>query len=105
MTFLVSDHGHIYEKDLGSRTAAVASGMTSFDPDDTWRRVTRAFSPRRTPLRSERQAPMSADGTSRRWSYVGFRRGAAVRWRLGVKHLQCPVSGDSSFVSASQRRE
>ena len=42
MTFLVSHHGHIYEKELGSRTAAIASGMTSFDPDDTWRRVTQA---------------------------------------------------------------
>src|SRR5262249_7040980 len=42
MTFLVSHHGHIYEKDLGSRTAAIASGMTSFDPDHTWRRVTQA---------------------------------------------------------------
>ena len=34
--------GSIYEKDLGSRTAAIASGMTSFDPDDTWRRLTQA---------------------------------------------------------------
>jgi hypothetical protein len=42
MTFLVSHHGHIYEKDLGLRTAAVASGMTSFDPDHTWRQVTQA---------------------------------------------------------------
>ena len=42
MTFLVSHHGHIYEKDLGSRTAAIASGMTSFDPDHSWRRVTQA---------------------------------------------------------------
>jgi hypothetical protein len=41
-TFLVNDQGNIYEKDLGSRTAAIASGMTSFDPDDTWRRVTQA---------------------------------------------------------------
>ncbi len=38
MTFLVNHHGHVYEKDLGSRTAAIGSGMTSFDPDDTWRR-------------------------------------------------------------------
>ncbi len=30
-TFLVNDRGNIYEKDLGSRTAAIASGMTSFD--------------------------------------------------------------------------
>lgn len=42
MTFLVSHHGHIYEKDLGFRTTAIASGMTSFDPDDTWWRVTQA---------------------------------------------------------------
>jgi Protein of unknown function (DUF2950) len=41
-TFLVNDQGNIYEKDLGWRTAAIASGMTSFDPDDTWRRVTQA---------------------------------------------------------------
>jgi hypothetical protein len=42
MTFLVNHHGQVYEKDLGSRTAAIGSGMTSFDPDDTWRRVTQA---------------------------------------------------------------
>jgi hypothetical protein len=33
---------YIYEKDLGSRTAAIASAMTSFEPDDPWRRVTQA---------------------------------------------------------------
>ena len=42
MTFLVNDQGNIYEKDLGWRTAEIASGMTSFDPDDTWRQVTQA---------------------------------------------------------------
>jgi Protein of unknown function (DUF2950) len=41
-TFLVNDQGNVYEKDLGYRTPAIASGMTSFDPDDTWRRVTQA---------------------------------------------------------------
>jgi hypothetical protein len=41
-TFIVNDQGSIYEKDLGSRTAAIASAMTSFDPDDTWRRMTQA---------------------------------------------------------------
>jgi hypothetical protein len=41
-TFIVNDQGSIYEKDLGSRTAAIASAMTSFDPDDTWRQVTQA---------------------------------------------------------------
>jgi hypothetical protein len=41
-TFLVNGQGSIYEKDLGSRTAAIASSMTSFDPDDTWGRLTQA---------------------------------------------------------------
>ena len=45
-TFIVNDQGSIYEKDLGSRTAAIASAMTSFDPDDTWRRVTQAVQSR-----------------------------------------------------------
>jgi DUF2950 family protein len=39
MTFLVNHQGIIYEKDLGWRTIDIALGMTSFDPDRTWRRV------------------------------------------------------------------
>ena len=39
MTFLVNHQGVIYEKDLGWRTSDIALGMTSFDPDRTWRRV------------------------------------------------------------------
>ena len=39
MTFLVNHQGIIYEKDLGRRTTEIALGMTSFDPDPTWRRV------------------------------------------------------------------
>ena len=42
MTFLVNHQGIIYEKDLGWRTTDLALGMTSFDPDRTWRRVKRA---------------------------------------------------------------
>jgi len=42
MTFLVNHQGTIYEKDLGWRTPDIALEMTSFDPDDTWRRVKRA---------------------------------------------------------------
>jgi hypothetical protein len=42
MTFLVNHQGVIYEKDLGPNTAAIASGMTSFDPDKTWQRVSDA---------------------------------------------------------------
>jgi len=42
MTFLVNHQGTIYEKDLGWRTLDIGMEMTSFDPDDTWRRVKRA---------------------------------------------------------------
>ncbi len=38
MTFMVSHDGVVYEKDLGSDTAARASAMTRFDPDSTWRK-------------------------------------------------------------------
>jgi len=39
MTFLVNHSGTIYQKDLGERTEAIASGMRSFDPDQTWKKV------------------------------------------------------------------
>jgi hypothetical protein len=39
MTFLVSHQGTVYEKDLGWRTGAIASGMAAFNPDQTWRRL------------------------------------------------------------------
>ena len=39
MTFLVNHDGVLYEKDLGSNTAAIAQKMTRFDPDSTWKRV------------------------------------------------------------------
>jgi hypothetical protein len=42
MTFLVNHQGNVYEKDLGPNTARIASGMTAFNPDKTWRRVTDA---------------------------------------------------------------
>jgi len=38
-TFLMNQEDVIYEKDLGSGTSAVAESMSTFDPDDTWRRV------------------------------------------------------------------
>jgi hypothetical protein len=40
MTFVVNHEGNVYEKDLGPNTAAIAAGMTAFNPDNTWRRVT-----------------------------------------------------------------
>ena len=39
MTFMVSHDGFVYEKDLGPNTAALASGMTRFDPDSSWRKA------------------------------------------------------------------
>jgi hypothetical protein len=40
MTFLVNHEGVVHEKDLGPNTAAIASGMTAYNPDSTWQRVT-----------------------------------------------------------------
>ena len=37
MTFIVNQEGMIYEKDLREDTATVASAMTTFNPDDTWK--------------------------------------------------------------------
>jgi hypothetical protein len=45
MTFLVNHRGDVYEKDIGPNTARVAAGMTAFNPDSTWRRVTDAAQP------------------------------------------------------------
>jgi hypothetical protein len=38
-TFLVSHDGIVYQKDLGEGTQRIASRMTTFNPDHTWRRV------------------------------------------------------------------
>jgi hypothetical protein len=39
MTFVVNHEGVVYEKDLGKNTAKTAKAMTSFDPDQTWKKV------------------------------------------------------------------
>jgi hypothetical protein len=39
MTFVVSQEGVVYEKDLGPGTDAAARAITLFDPDDTWHAV------------------------------------------------------------------
>jgi hypothetical protein len=38
MTFIVSHDGIVYQKDLGPTTAAIARGLTRFDPDPSWSR-------------------------------------------------------------------
>lgn len=40
-TFIVSDSGVVYEKDLGPMTAQVAASMKAYNPDSTWVRVRR----------------------------------------------------------------
>src|SRR5262249_21323272 len=42
MTFIVNHQGNVYEKDFGPNTARIAAGMTAFNPDNNWRRVTDA---------------------------------------------------------------
>ncbi|HYM03779.1 MAG TPA: DUF2950 domain-containing protein [Stellaceae bacterium] len=37
MTFIVSQDGLVYEKNLGHNTAAIARGMTTFNPDASWK--------------------------------------------------------------------
>jgi len=39
MTFLVSDEGVVYQKDLGDNTAKVAPSITSYDTGDGWTRA------------------------------------------------------------------
>jgi hypothetical protein len=39
MTFIVNHDGVVYQKDLGARTDAIASVMTRFNPDPTWRKA------------------------------------------------------------------
>jgi hypothetical protein len=35
-TFIVNQDGIVFEKDLGPQTAALAKGMTKFNPDESW---------------------------------------------------------------------
>jgi hypothetical protein len=39
VTFIINNDGDIYERDLGPGTSRIASRMTSFNPDHTWRKV------------------------------------------------------------------
>ena len=39
MTFIVNYNGTVFQKDLGERTAKIAERMTSFNPDQTWKKV------------------------------------------------------------------
>ena len=38
-TFIVNQDGVVYQKDLGAKTSAIATKITTFDPDKTWSKV------------------------------------------------------------------
>ena len=40
MSFIVNQDGLLFEKDLGKKTNAIASAMTTFNPDSSWKPVT-----------------------------------------------------------------
>ena len=40
MTFIVSQDGVVYEKNLGPKTATLVQQIKSFDPDKGWQKVT-----------------------------------------------------------------
>jgi len=39
MTFVVNQTGIVFQKDLGSQTAAIAAATKLFDPDLSWAKV------------------------------------------------------------------
>lgn len=39
MTFIVNQEGVVFEKNLGANTARTASGMKTFDPDESWKKA------------------------------------------------------------------
>jgi Protein of unknown function (DUF2950) len=38
MSFMVNQDGIVYEKNLGKNTATIATRMTSYNPDASWKR-------------------------------------------------------------------
>jgi hypothetical protein len=36
MTFIVNQQGKVYQRNLGEKTAEIASAMTRYNPDSTW---------------------------------------------------------------------
>ena len=39
MSFMISHDGQLYEQDLGENSAKIAQGMTTFNPDASWRKA------------------------------------------------------------------
>ena len=36
MTFLIDEHGVVFQKDLGAGTAEAVKAITTYDPDRSW---------------------------------------------------------------------
>jgi hypothetical protein len=45
MTFLVNHGGTVFQKDLGPRTAEIAGQISSYNPDQTWKKVDTVIPP------------------------------------------------------------
>jgi hypothetical protein len=39
MTFIVTDDGVVYQKDLGKKTDALAKAMKEYNPDSKWQKA------------------------------------------------------------------
>jgi len=39
MTFIVTDDGVVYQKDLGKKTEALAKAMKEYNPDSKWQKA------------------------------------------------------------------
>jgi len=39
MTFIISQQGRVYQKDLGPNTGALAPAMAEYNPDPSWKLV------------------------------------------------------------------
>ncbi|RIL03451.1 MAG: hypothetical protein DCC75_12955, partial [Proteobacteria bacterium] len=39
MSFMVAKDGAVYEKNLGSKSAEIGGGITSYNPDTGWQKV------------------------------------------------------------------
>jgi hypothetical protein len=37
MTFIVNQHGQVYQKNLGEKTTELANAITEYNPDETWK--------------------------------------------------------------------
>jgi hypothetical protein len=40
MTFIINHYGDVYQKNLGPQTAAIAAGISDYNPDSSWTKVT-----------------------------------------------------------------